>query len=107
MYLRNRSFVQPFQRGIPFWGPVLFRIICSQVRRSYYLFFNYLSYYMYMCPVSAEDVGVECPVTAEISFKKVSRNSVENSPESPVPVDKSRGDNRLGRSVKPQERFQR
>ena len=40
-------------------------------------------------------------------LKKVSRNSVEDSPESPVPVDKSRGDNRLGRSVKPQERFQR
>ena len=49
----------------PFW--VLVNLLTGLVA-SYYLFFNYLSYYLYMCPVSAEKVGGKCPVTAETNF---------------------------------------
>ena len=37
---------QPISVVIPFWGPVLFGFHYSQISRSYYLFFNYLSYYL-------------------------------------------------------------
>ena len=56
-------------------------------RRSYYLFFNYLSYYLYGVPATAKNRGGECI-----------RNSVENSLDSPAFVEKHR-------HRKPRERF--
>ena len=56
-------------------------------RRSYYLFFNYLSYYLYMLSVYAGTKGAVLPVYAEMGLKRVTRICVENSLESHKPVE--------------------
>ena len=55
--------------------------------RSYYLFFNYLSYYLYMCPLSAKARGGMCPLSAKAGRGNMPTFSVENSQESHKSVD--------------------
>ena len=65
--------------GIPFlrsgFVPVDF---VHRASRFYYLFFNYLSYYLYVLPV-----------WYKTTLFRVTRLVLENSPESLLPVDKS------------------
>ena len=69
---------------------LLFSASYPQDRRSYYLFFNYLSYYLYMFPVCSKNRGGMFPVCSKIGFANVPRMLVENSPKSPAPVETSR-----------------
>ena len=65
-----------FSSGFLFSG-----LFIHRSSRSYYVFFNYLSYYLYGVSVTAENREGEC-----------TRISVENWPNSPEVVDKSRGE---------------
>ena len=68
-----------------------FPVDLSTSRRFYYLFFYYLFYYLYGVPITAENRAGGVPITAENSSWECTYNSVENSPESPAPVDKPHG----------------
>ena len=50
--------------------------------RYYYLFFYYLSYYLYMCSLSPEDRGSTCSLSPETDRFNVFTFTVENCPES-------------------------
>ena len=54
----------PSRDGFDF-GFLIRRFVHSR-RRSYYLFFNYLSYYLYVLPVYAGTKGAVLPVYAEM-----------------------------------------
>ena len=81
--------------SLGFLGPIFYFI--HSRRRSYYLFFNYLSYYLYVLPVWYTNRGGMLPVWYKITPFRVTRLVLENSPESPLPVDKTPGGNRLER----------
>ena len=74
------------------------------LRRSSYLFLNYLSYYLYNTPFSAEKRGGNTPFSAEIAEKKHPLFSVENSPKSHLPVDECPSEPPVG---SPRSGFQR
>ena len=57
--------------------------------RSYYLFFYYLSYYLYMCSLSPEDQGSMCSLSPETDRFNVFAFTVENCPGSQRSVENS------------------
>ena len=76
----------------------LFWLIYSQSRRSYYLFFNYLFFnYLDVLPVWYTNRGGVLPVWYKTTPFRVTRLVLDNSLESPAPVDKPYGGNRLER----------
>ena len=80
-----------------FFVPVDF---VHRASRSYYLFFNYLSYYLYVLPVWYKNRGGVLPVWYKTTLFRVTRLVLENSPASLAPVDKPRGGGRPGHRKK-------
>ena len=70
-----------------------------------YLFFNYLSYYLYMYPEWSKSRGGMYPEWSKIGFANVPRMVVENSTESHKPVEigdlRDQGDSRSGETEGP------
>ena len=70
-----------------FFVVLVSRLVSHSSCRSYYLFFYYLSYYLYMCSLSPEDRGSMCSLSPETDRFNVFAFTVENCPGSQRSVE--------------------
>ena len=91
----------PFKGWFWFFDPVIY----SQSSSLLLLVLITCSYYLYVCSVWSKNQGYVCSVWSKSRAFCVFGLVVENSPESPLPVDKSHGGCRAERRKKPQERL--